>query len=70
MRWTFSDPQSIFPTLEADETPIEQTIVATPFDGCAWCGDGEGICAACMASMAVQSAALAARGDHRYDPNR
>ena len=65
MRWTFSDPESIFPTLESDETTVEPTIIETTFDGCAWCGDGEGICSSCMASMAAQSAAIAATGEHK-----
>jgi len=62
MHWTFSDPESIFPTLETDEQAATE---ATLGIDCAWCGTGEGICPSCMQSLTTQSAAIAATGEHR-----
>jgi len=68
MRWRFQHAEDIFPTVEADDpaTTTDNTpIVETPFDGCAWCGTGEGICSNCTAKIFAQSTALATTGEHR-----
>ncbi len=31
---------------------------------CAWCGDGNGICASCMAKLLEESAKIAESGEH------
>lgn len=58
MSWLFSKPDSLFPAHHDDDEPVESSvleIVETAFDGCAWCGDGEGVCAMHAAELAAQA---------------
>lgn len=60
MAWVFRSAESVLPDLVSEEDQNERDIEETPFDGCAWCGTGEGCCDMHMASMLVQSAELKA----------
>lgn len=63
MVWFFHQPESVFPELISEEEETE--IVETEYDGCAWCGTGEGCCSAHLASLFAQSAARKAEREAR-----
>jgi hypothetical protein len=56
MTWLFKTAETVTPDLVTEDVSGEDSnIVETEFDGCAWCGDGEGCCAMHSAQLAAQA---------------
>lgn len=61
MGWIFNRPETVTPEYQPDESmTTDGRIIETAFDGCCWCGTGEGCCSAHMAELLAQSAERAA----------